>query len=133
MNSVLALLPNDETKERVRAKSDREEVLRVLKAELYEELNKRAWVPWIQITKSTFPEVAGKPKRGGSGGRRNRGRDKKETLTVPAYKVSLLVAVKQQDNQTDSQNLIKKLIVDPLETKLKSNAGSSSGNKCRVT
>jgi type IV pilus assembly protein PilM len=119
VSSVLSLLSNDETEELVRAAQDEAAVIGPLRIQLYEELNKRAWVPWIRITKAEYPEIgkATKKKKGKKAKRRKKGDE--GPVSVPAYKVTLMAAVKQQENNTASLNLLKELVVKRLENKLK--------------
>jgi len=72
----------------------------------------RLWIPWFKVERVDWPEVTAEAAAKSKD-------DKKKAPTVPTYKITALAAVQQQGDDAVSLALLRKLIEEPLEKKLK--------------
>jgi len=77
--------------------------------------NKRLFIPWMEIKRIDWPEE----EEGGRRGGRPAPRGQRQEPGVPAYKFSVFATVVRQPTETESSNLLRKLLVIPMEEALK--------------
>jgi type IV pilus assembly protein PilM len=100
-------------------KSDNEEAYKALLAEAETRLKDKVWIPSLHIERITYPEEAQTSRRKTSTGAGGTARGADSPTTVPAYKMSAFVMVKERENQQASADAVKNLFKAPLEQELR--------------
>jgi type IV pilus assembly protein PilM len=115
LRNLGAVLPaaNEKTEVVVGDLSKKAELEAEAKTKISELNRQKLWIPWLKIERVEWPEVP--PDAAGKA----RDEKKKGPPTVPAYKVTALAAVQQQGDDAASLSLLRKLIEEAVERRLK--------------
>ncbi len=117
LERVLAGVSRKEPLDRVVQEGD-DETLKTALAEAEARLKEKLWIPYLEVKLVQYPEDAAGTRSRARPGQPGAPRPAEGPQTVPAYKFTAFVMVKEGENQQASVDVIKNLLKTPLEQDL---------------